>query len=78
MSKTLRELTDSAEASGDWDAVADWCEGFKWAQAEGLPAVEFYLEVAAAAADGAAGRSGRADVSERIEEILASEVPSSH
>ena len=26
----------------------------------------------------AAGRSGRADVSERIEEILASEVPSSH
>ena len=54
MSKTLRELIDSAEASGDWDAVADWCEGFNWAQAEGLPAVEFYLEVAAAAAaDGA-------------------------
>lgn len=26
----------------------------------------------------AAGRSGRADVSERIEEILAREVPSSH
>ena len=49
MSGTLRELIDSAEASGDWDAIADWCEQFDWAQAEGTPAAEFYLELAAAA-----------------------------
>ena len=49
MPGTLRELIDSAEASGDWDAVADWCEQFNWAQAEGTPAAEFYLEFAASA-----------------------------
>ena len=49
MPGTLRELIDSAEASGDWDAVADWCEQFDWAQAEGTPAAEFYLELAASA-----------------------------
>ena len=49
MPGALRELVDSAEASGDWDAVADWCEQFDWAQAEGTPAAEFYLELAAAA-----------------------------
>ena len=49
MPGALRELIDSAEASDDWDAVADWCERFDWAQAEGTPAAEFYLELAAAA-----------------------------
>ena len=48
MPGTLRELIDSAEASGNWDAVADWCEQFDWAQAEGIPAAELYLEFAAA------------------------------
>ena len=59
MPDTLRELIDSAEASGDWDAVADWCEQFDWAQAEGIPAAEFYLEFAAARSNGVSwGRIG--------------------
>ena len=29
--------------------MADWCEQFDWAQAEEIPAAEFYLELAAAA-----------------------------
>ena len=49
MPGTLRELIDSAEASGDWEAVADWCEQFDGARNEGTPAPEFYLELAAAA-----------------------------
>ena len=48
MPGALRELIDSAQASGDWDAVADWCEQFDWAQVEGIPAAELYLEFAAA------------------------------
>ena len=50
MSVTLRELIDSAEASGDWSAVADWCESFDWSQAREVPVAEFYLERAAAVA----------------------------
>ena len=50
MTETLREITDHAEAGGDWDAVADWCEKFDWAQAEGRPTAEFYLEITAEAA----------------------------
>ena len=38
------ELIAEAESSGCWDAVADWCEAFDWAEAEGMPAAEFYLE----------------------------------
>lgn len=71
MSKTLRELIDSAEASGDWDAVADWCEGFDWAQAEGLPAVEFYLEVAAAAAAGATEQQSEVTGAQLLEALTA-------
>ena len=52
----LRELIDSAEASGDWDAVADWCEQFDWAQVETTPASEFYLVLAAAATAAAGGQ----------------------
>ena len=29
MSETLQELIDSAEASGDWSAVADWCDSLR-------------------------------------------------
>lgn len=44
MSKTLRELIDDARVSGDWDAVADWCESFDWSQAEEVPVDEYLLE----------------------------------
>lgn len=43
-SKTLRQLIDDARASGDWDAVADWCESFDWSQAEEVPVDEYLLE----------------------------------
>ncbi|MCQ3812647.1 MAG: hypothetical protein KTV68_19090, partial [Acidimicrobiia bacterium] len=77
MSETLRELIDSAEASGGWDAVADWCERFDCAQAEGHPAAEFYLEsavvelrggshVEAPAVEGASGQ-GRERVDDRLD-----------
>ena len=48
MAKTLRELIDSAKASGDGSAVADWCENFDWSQAREAPVAEFYLKRAAA------------------------------
>ena len=52
MSETIRDLIDSAEASGNWDAVADWCESFDWSQAREIPVAEFYLERAASLAAG--------------------------
>lgn len=42
---TLRALIDAAEASGDWHAVADWCEDFDWLSTTDLPAHEFYLDL---------------------------------
>ena len=71
MSQTLRQLIDSAEASGDWNAVADWCEGFDWAQADGLPAAEFYLEIAAAAAAGATEQQSEATDAQFLEALAA-------
>ena len=44
MPQTPRELIDAAEASGDWNAVADWFENFDWSQAEEIPVGEFLLE----------------------------------
>ncbi|WP_420619567.1 hypothetical protein [Candidatus Poriferisocius sp.] len=49
MPRSLRELITDAEASGNWDAVADWCETFDWSEAEEVPVAEFYLRCAAAA-----------------------------
>ena len=71
MSETLRELIDSAKASGDWEAVADWCEGFDWAEAEGLPAVEFYLEIAVAAAAGATEQQSEVTGPQLLETLTA-------
>ncbi|MXW61877.1 MAG: hypothetical protein F4003_08880 [Acidimicrobiaceae bacterium] len=48
MPRSLRELTEDAEASGNWDAVADWCENFDWSEAEEIPVAEHYLRCAAA------------------------------
>lgn len=49
MTQSLRELIADAEASGNWDAVADWCESFDWSDGEDIPVAEFYLGCAAAA-----------------------------
>ena len=43
MSKTIRELINDARASGDWNAVADWCETYDWSPAEEIPIGEFVL-----------------------------------
>ena len=71
MSETLRELIDSAEASGGWDAVADWCERFDWARAEEFPTAEFYLEIAAAAASGAAEQQSETTGAQLLEALTA-------
>lgn len=42
----LRELIEAARASGNWNAVADWCETFDWLSTTDLPAHEFYLDLA--------------------------------
>ena len=57
VSEALRELVDSAEASGDWSAVADWCESFDWSEAREVPVADFYLERAAAVATSERGAS---------------------
>ena len=49
MTQSLGELIANAKASGDWDAVADWCEHFDWSEGEDIPVAEFYLGCAAAA-----------------------------
>ena len=36
-----------AEASGNWDEVADWCEAYDWSEAQEIPVAEFYLGSAA-------------------------------
>ena len=71
MSETLRELIDSAEASGSWDAVADWCEEFDWAQTEGIPTAEFYLRIAATAAAEAAEEQSEATGAQLREAVAA-------
>lgn len=48
MPQSLQELITDAEMSGDWDAVADWCENFDWSEAEEIPVAEYYLGCAAA------------------------------
>ena len=48
MTQSLRELIAEAEANGNWDAVADWCETFDWSEGEDIPVAEFYLGCAAA------------------------------
>lgn len=48
MPPSLRDLITDAEASGDWDTVADWCENFDWSGAEEIPVAEYYLGCAAA------------------------------
>ncbi len=49
ISQPLQELIAKAEASGNWDEVADWCEAFDWSEAQEIPLAEFYLGCAAAA-----------------------------
>ena len=49
MTQSLRELIADAEASGNWDAVAGWCEAFDWSEGEDIPVAEFYLGCAVAA-----------------------------
>lgn len=49
MTQSLRELIADAKTSGNWDAVADWCESFDWSEGEDIPVAEFYLGCAAAA-----------------------------
>ncbi|MXZ98798.1 MAG: hypothetical protein F4110_10465 [Acidimicrobiaceae bacterium] len=71
MAETLREIIDHAEAGGDWDAVADWCEKFDWAQAEGRPTAEFYLEISAEAAAGAAEQQSEATHAQLLEALAA-------
>ena len=66
MSKTIRELIDDARASGDWDAVADWCESFDWSQAEEIPVGEYLLERAVWQRD-----SGESQISEAVAAALA-------
>ena len=44
MPETLRELIDHARASGDWNAVADWCESYDWSQADEVPVEEYLLD----------------------------------
>ena len=43
MSKKIRELINDARASGDWNAVAAWCETYDWSPAEEIPIGEFVL-----------------------------------
>ena len=43
MSETIRELITDARASGDWNAVADWCETYDWSKADEVPTSEFVL-----------------------------------
>lgn len=45
-STTLRKLIDAASVSGDWDAVADWCENFDWLGELGGVRHEVYLDLA--------------------------------
>ena len=48
MPLSLKDLITNAEVSGNWDAVADWCENFNWTEAEEIPVAEYYLGCAAA------------------------------
>ena len=66
---TLRSLIDAAEASGDWGAVADWCENFDWLSTTDLPAHDFWLDIAARceAAIAAPTDVSRQQISEAVE-----------
>lgn len=70
MSKTIRELIDDARASGDWDAVADWCESFDWSQAEEVPVDEYLLERAVRQR-----ASGESQISEAVAAVLTVTAP---
>ena len=41
--ETLRGLLDDARSSGDWNAVADWCEAYDWSRAEEVPVGEYHV-----------------------------------
>ena len=70
MSRTLRQLIDDAKASGDWDAVADWCESFDWSQAEEVPVDEYLLKRAVRQRDG-----GESQLSEAVAAVLTVTAP---
>lgn len=70
MSKTIQELIDDARASGDWDAVADWCESFDWSQAEEVPVDEYLLERAVRQR-----ASGESQISEAVAAVLTVTAP---
>ena len=55
---SLQELIQNAEISGDWAAVADWCETHDWSHAEQVPVNE-YLRQRALNADSAAPANQR-------------------
>lgn len=46
-SAVLRDLIEEAEASGDWIAVADWCESIDWLGFLSGPRHEMWLDLAA-------------------------------
>ena len=48
-SEVLRELIEEADASGDWNAVADWCESIDWLDFLPGPRHEVWLDLAARA-----------------------------
>ena len=45
-SEVLRELIEEAEASSDWNAVADWCESIDWLGFLPGPRHEVWLDLA--------------------------------
>ena len=75
MSKTLRELIDDARVSGDWDAVADWCESFDWSQAEEVPVDEYLLERAIRQRAIRQRDSGESQLSEAVAAVLTVTAP---
>ena len=75
MSKTIRELIDDARASGDWDAVADWCESFDWSQAEEVPVDEYLLERAVRQRAIRQRDSGESQLSEAVAAVLTVTAP---
>ena len=43
MPRTIHELVNDARPSGNWGAVADWCETYDWSEADEVPIGEFDL-----------------------------------
>ncbi len=71
MSSNIRQIIAQAEASGDWDEAADWCEDFDWERAEGIPAAEIYLETAAKAAARATEQQAAVTGAQLVEAVMA-------